>query len=58
MDKRTKQETIELFRNYAYLFTLDAREAEKSAMMNEMQFLLGKAEAYENVAFELERNME
>lgn len=58
MDKRTKSETIELFRNYAYSFRVEAREMEKSCMMNEMHFMLGKAEAYENAAFELERNME
>ena len=56
--KRTKAETIELFREYAYSFRLEARNMEKSCMMNEMNFLLGKAEAYENSAFELERNME
>lgn len=58
MDKRTKKETIELFRSYAYGFRMDARDMEKHCMMNEMQFLFGKAEAYENAAFELERNME
>lgn len=50
MDKRTKQEMIEYFRNVATVFAIEAHR------MNS-EFLRGKAEAYEMAAFELEHNM-
>jgi len=48
---RTKEETIELFKKYAF-------EYEKEANRNNDPIAKGKAEAYELAAFELERNME
>lgn len=56
--KRTRVELIRLFKLYADNFRKDARELEKACCFNEMQFVLGKAEAYELAAFELEYNME
>lgn len=53
--KRTKEETIELFKQYAYEFECDAARTDdeiKSAAYR------AKAEAYEMAAFELERNMQ
>ena len=48
---RTKQETIEYFRELAYTFAVQAhRENDLVAK--------GKAEAYKMAAFELEHNME
>lgn len=52
--KRTIQETIELFENYAYLFEGEAhRCSDKETAAN----WRGKAEAYRLAAFEIERNM-
>lgn len=51
MDKRTKQEMIEYFRNVATVFAIEAHR------MNS-EFLRGKAEAYEMAAFELKYNLE
>lgn len=55
-DKRTKAETIQLFKMYADGFRKEAREAEKDG--RDSRYVLGKADAYEIAAFELERNME
>lgn len=49
--KRTKQETINYFKNLAYEFA-------KEAHRNNDLIAKGKSEAYEIAAFELERNME
>lgn len=57
-NKRTVKETIELFRWYANEFQKDARKFEKLGMVKEMNFALGKVEAYEVAAFELEHNLE
>ena len=51
MDKRTKQEMIEYFRNVATVFAIEAHR------MNS-EFLRGKAEAYGMAAFELKYNLE
>lgn len=53
--KRTKQETIELFKTYEYEYrVLAARtEDERTNIM-----ATAKADAYEMAAFELEHNME
>ena len=48
---RTKQEMIEYFKQLAFDFY-------KSGGMYHNDFDLGKAEAYEMAAFELEHNME
>ena len=48
-NKRTKEETIKLFKKYAYEF-------EKQAHRNNDLEAKGKAEAYNLVVFELERN--
>ena len=55
---RTRKEMIELFRWYADGFHKEAREMEKSCCFQEMNIAIGKAEAYEIAAFELEHNME
>jgi hypothetical protein len=49
--KRTRQETIDYFKKLAYEFA-------KEAHRNNDLVAKGKAEAYELVVFELERNME
>ena len=53
-NKRSKAETIELFRQYAYDFAVRAHRTESP---EEKARLNGKSEAYEMAAFELERNM-
>lgn len=53
-NKRTVKETIELFKNYAYHFEMEAhRCSDKETAAN----WRGKAEAYKMAAFEIERNM-
>lgn len=49
--KRTKQETINYFKHLASVFEIQAHR-------NNDLIAKGKAEAYELVAFELEKNME
>ena len=49
--KRTKQETIKYFKQLAHEFDVIAQR-------NNDLIAKGKAEAYQLVAFELERNME
>lgn len=49
--KRTKQETIEYFKQLAF-------EYEKDGVRNNDSVALAKSEAYELAAFELEKNME
>lgn len=49
--KRTKEEMIDYFKLLAYEFSKKARQ-------NNDSFALGKADAYELVVFELERNLE
>lgn len=51
---RTRQETIDLFNEYACTFRRMAQNEEGS----KRDFYLGKSEAYETAAFELENNME
>ncbi len=54
-DKRTKQETIELFRRYQHEYETQARRSkDKDISIASMS----KAQAYEMAAFELEHNME
>lgn len=53
--KRTKQETIELFKTYAFEFEKQAARTDND---EERICARAKAEAYEIAAFELERNME
>lgn len=54
-DKRTKQETIELFRRYQHEYEKQARRSkDKDISIASMS----KAQAYEMAAFELEHNME
>ncbi len=53
--KRTKQETIELFRWYQFEYEKEARRTEDT---EKRIFAMGKAQAYENAAFEIEHNME
>lgn len=55
---RTRKEMIDLFKWYANGFRKEAREMEKSCCFQEMNIAIGKAEAYEIAAFELEHNME
>ena len=57
MSKRSRAETIELFRQYAYEYQQDARKFEKRGDDDGMIWSRAKAEAYETAAFELERNM-
>lgn len=52
---RTKKETIELFKQYAYGFGCDAARTDNPEKRIEY---LAKADAYEIAAFELEHNME
>ena len=56
-DKRSKEETIALFRQYEYDYYQEARKCEKRGDSSMRCFFLGKAEAYENAAFEIETNM-
>ena len=53
-DKRTIDETIELFKNYAYHFE---REAQRCSNKETAANWRGKAEAYRMAAFEIEKNM-
>lgn len=52
--KRTKEETAELFRTYAFEFEKIAARTDDEA---ERLIATAKAEAYEMAAFELEHNM-
>ena len=54
---RSKKEMVELFFQYAYRFNMDAKQLEKDGMINEAWFQKGKAEAYENAAFEIWNNL-
>ena len=53
--KRTKEETIELFRRYQYEYEKEARRTKDKELTIA---LLAKATAYENAAFEIAHNME
>lgn len=53
-NKRTIEETIELFKNYAYHFE---REAQRCSDKETAANWEGKAEAYRLAAFEIEKNM-
>lgn len=53
--KRTKQEQIDYFKLLAWQFEMDAHR--ESNDRNKC-FLLGKSNAYQIAAFELEHNME
>ena len=52
---RTKDQTIEYFRHLAHVFGV---QSHRSACAIETATTAGKSEAYENAAFELERNSE
>ena len=52
---RTKQETINYFKQLSYEFS---KEAHREKDLTKKAELEGKAEAYELAAFELEHNME
>ena len=54
--KRTVEELINLFETYANEYRKSARESEKGCCFEDMQFCLGKAEAYEMAVFELKNN--
>ena len=55
MNKRTKQETIDLLKDYAEAYK---RDAEREKDLKKCAYYLGKAEAYELAVFEIEKNME
>ena len=55
---RTRQEMIEYFRNLAYAFSVEANVQAKKGNIRSSAYALGKSDAYENAAFELEHNME
>ncbi len=55
-DKRTVEETIKLFKQYAYDYSVQARRCEDNDKLKS-EFYYGKADAYEMAAFELEHNM-
>ncbi len=55
--KRTKQETIDYFKELSWYFRGEARKGEKDGNIGQMRYCKGKADAYEIAAFEMERNM-
>ena len=58
---RTKEETIKYFKSLAYEFAMQSRKTQESTEEGSeayANFLMGKAEAYEIAAFELEKNMQ
>lgn len=55
---RTRQEMIEYFKSLAFGFSQDAAKAAKSGNDRLSTYSLGKSEAYQMAAFELEHNME
>ncbi len=55
---RDRQEMIEYFKRLAYEFEKEAHEQAKKGNVRASAHALGKSDAYEMAAFELEHNME
>lgn len=55
---RTRKEMIEYFRTLAHEFEMEAHEQAKNGNVRSSAHALGKSDAYEMAAFEIEHNME